>query len=56
MAKDLLFSRAGELDVGDVRRWIERLIPDSDDTRRSTFERAVLEILGTGSLAEGARA
>jgi hypothetical protein len=51
-AKDLLFSRAGELDVGDVRRWIERVIPDPEDTRRTRFEEAVLEILGNGSLAE----
>ena len=56
MTKDLLFARAGELDVGDVRRWIERLLPDPEDARRTKFEEAVLEILGTGSLAEGTRA
>jgi hypothetical protein len=56
MAKDLLFSRAGELDLDDVRRWLERLIPDPKDGRRAMFEDAVLAILGQGSLAEGGRA
>lgn len=38
MTKDLLFARAGELDVDDVRRWLERLVPDPRDHRRATFE------------------
>jgi hypothetical protein len=56
MAQDLLFARAGELDVDDVRRWLERVIPDPSDHRRASFEDAVRKILGDGSLAEGMRA
>jgi hypothetical protein len=55
ITRDVLFSRAGELDVGDVRRWLERLIPDPIDMRRSAFEDAVRDIL-SGSLAQGADA
>jgi len=56
IALDVLFCRAGELDVGDVRCWLERRIPAADDARRAGLEEIVDKILGTGQTAKGARA